>query len=134
MTGAELRELVSELRRRGVTLEARGDRLAYRGPAAVLTPRVKDELLRHKPRLLAILSGRPVPSRTPGVVWDPRGGVRVEHPPDLRLWCLEQARLKGWPGVSLKDLARRDVPAGAEAWARFAREAPFGEGPRPCWR
>lgn len=43
------------LRRSGVTLEAKGDRLAWTAPAGVMTPGLLGDLAREKPRLLAAL-------------------------------------------------------------------------------
>ena len=48
-------ELLADLDRRGVRLEARGDRLRY-APRSALTPELVERLRSHKTELLAVLS------------------------------------------------------------------------------
>jgi hypothetical protein len=51
--------LVADLRRRGVTLEPRGDRLRYCAPAGVLTDADREALRRHKAQVVALLRAAP---------------------------------------------------------------------------
>jgi hypothetical protein len=50
-----IRALLEELRRRGVTLTADGDRLVVEAPAEVVTEDLRSVLSQHKPRLLEML-------------------------------------------------------------------------------
>lgn len=119
--------LLTHLKALGVKLRVRGARLAYEGPAPVLTPSVLGELAAKKNELLAVLSGSPYPSTVPGIVHDARGGVRVAAPCDLRSLCFEQARRRGWPAVALVHHPAQALAAGEAAWARFTAFAPIGE-------
>jgi hypothetical protein len=47
-------DLITELRSRGITLEAHGDRLRYR-PAEAVTPELRAALVAHKSKLLSLL-------------------------------------------------------------------------------
>lgn len=47
-------DLITELRARGITLEAHGDRLRYR-PAEAVTPELRAALVAHKSELLSLL-------------------------------------------------------------------------------
>ncbi|MBI2501924.1 MAG: hypothetical protein HYW07_01660 [Candidatus Latescibacteria bacterium] len=47
--------LVEELQEQGITLEAVGDRLKFRGPAHLLTPALRQRLATHKVEVLAHL-------------------------------------------------------------------------------
>lgn len=49
------RAFLQELRRRGVSLEAQGDRLVVEAPAEVYTDELRTTLSKHKPRLLELL-------------------------------------------------------------------------------
>jgi len=55
-------DLLDDLRQRGVSLTASGDRLQVDAPRGTLTPADLDDLRRHKPKLLTIL-GEPTPPR-----------------------------------------------------------------------
>ena len=48
--------LIEDLRRRGVELAAKGDRLSCRAPRGVLSPELLDDLRSHKTEILAGLS------------------------------------------------------------------------------
>ena len=68
MTAAEILE---DLRRRGVTLVAEGDRLRFH-PKTAVPPETRDLLARHKPELLALVRGNrpgysPWPDRLPAL-------------------------------------------------------------------
>ena len=110
--------LIADLRRRGIELTAKGDRLHYRAPRGVLSPELLAELRSHKPELLAELtqcgdssetaaleSGVPaaflVDSPRYGVVWvatdaEVAAAIRVE----------EQRRDRPRPVVMIDDMAR----------------------------
>ena len=51
------RTLLADLRRAGVLLTAKGDRLAFDAPAGVMTADVRAALTTHKPEILAVLRG-----------------------------------------------------------------------------
>lgn len=48
-------DLLVDLERRGVTLELRGDRLAWRAPQGAVTPELVEVLARHKAELVELL-------------------------------------------------------------------------------
>jgi hypothetical protein len=66
-------EVIAEMSRKGITLVARGDRLAYDAPKGVVTPELVTLLRQHKPEILAILTA-PSPI---GCAWreDERGNL-----------------------------------------------------------
>jgi hypothetical protein len=49
-------DLLDKYRRKGVEINASGDRLGYKAPVRVLTPADKAELAAHKPELLRLLT------------------------------------------------------------------------------
>lgn len=49
--------LITELERRNVKVSLAGDKLRLEAPAGVLTPALKEAIAKHKPELIAILSG-----------------------------------------------------------------------------
>jgi len=59
-------ELLADLKRRGVILEAIGDRLRVDAPAGMLTPELRQALVVHKAELLELLApaGNPAPTVT----------------------------------------------------------------------
>lgn len=57
MTAAEL---MDKLERLGVKLSISGDKLRLQAPVGVITPELKEAVLKHKPALMALLSGQPV--------------------------------------------------------------------------
>lgn len=61
--GASAAALLTALVRRGIELQARGDRLRYR-PRSALTPGLVERIRAHKPELLALLRGIRVPRAT----------------------------------------------------------------------
>lgn len=67
----------------GIRVSAEDGGLRVSGPRDVLTPDVVRLIKSHKHALLALLTRRPVRSHVPGIVWDPRGGVRLEQPEDF---------------------------------------------------
>lgn len=67
----------------GIRVIAEGGSLRLSAPPGVLTPDIVAFIKSHKPALLALLTRRPVRSHVPGIVWDPRGGVRLELPEDF---------------------------------------------------
>ncbi len=106
---AGLRELLAEVRRRGIELEPAGDRILVR-PRSRLDDRLRAEIRRHKPELLRLLArtgcsdllvARIVAAG--GIAaWEPRGKpLRVvklarfeQGPPDPDL--LADLRAAGW--------------------------------------
>ena len=53
-------DLLAELERRNVKVSLAGDKLRLEAPAGVLTPDMKEALVKHKPALMSLLSGQPV--------------------------------------------------------------------------
>ncbi len=51
--------LLAELEERNVKVFLAGDKLRLEAPAGTLTPKLKEALVKHKPELLALLSGKP---------------------------------------------------------------------------
>ncbi|MBU4532294.1 MAG: hypothetical protein KJ650_01405 [Firmicutes bacterium] len=51
-------ELITELELRNIKVSLAGDKLRLEAPAGVLTPALKEAIAKHKPELIAILSGR----------------------------------------------------------------------------
>ena len=107
--GARVRELLAEVRRRGIELEPSGDRILVR-PASRLDDHLRAEIRRHKPELLRLLTDRRSPDplarrivEAGGIaVWEPRGRplhvvkvARFEHgaPP---AGLLAELRAAGW--------------------------------------
>jgi hypothetical protein len=121
------RQLIGELCDRGVTLTARADGLAYDAPAGAMTPQLLATLAACKGELMARLSGAPYTSIVPGIVHDPRGGVRVANPADLRTLCAEQARLRGFPAVRLSVCSQQVAASCAAEWRTFAAGARVDE-------
>lgn len=50
-------ELLSYLRQLGVRVSLNGDKVRLEAPAGVLTPKMREIVLKHKPALMALLSG-----------------------------------------------------------------------------
>ncbi|MCI0626796.1 MAG: hypothetical protein L0387_34975 [Acidobacteria bacterium] len=68
---------IEELTYLGVTLTPEGDRLRYRGPAAVITPELKQRIIEQKAEIIATLTqaeeywpGRPSPENAARPVED----------------------------------------------------------------
>lgn len=59
-------ELLADLERLGITIEARGDRLRY-SPISAVTPELIDRLKSHKAELLAMMLPTPLAALTPPV-------------------------------------------------------------------
>ena len=99
--------LLDHLRARGVTIEAVGDRLRYRGPREALSREVIETLRAHKADILRLLSLPPA---------EPIQTVR-----DLRAaWagaCFELAEALGWPETPFKPA--HAVAPGPIPWRRF---------------
>jgi alkanesulfonate monooxygenase SsuD/methylene tetrahydromethanopterin reductase-like flavin-dependent oxidoreductase (luciferase family) len=55
---SEARNLLAELERLGITVEARQGQLRLEAPRGALTPTVRDAIARHKPEILAILGAQ----------------------------------------------------------------------------
>lgn len=119
--------LIAVLAGRGIRLSANGDKLRVEGPADLLTGDVYAVLVKRKPELMAVLTGKPAPSSIPGIVWDSRGGVRVADPPDLRTACMDAARRRGFPRIAPKLRPSDSVGPGEAAWAAFAAGALLGD-------
>src|SRR4051812_46332922 len=83
--------LIADLKALGIELLVRNGTLRARGPEAVLTPEVRQVIKAHRDPILAVVTGRSVPSSEPGIVWDPRGGVGLQEPTDLRSLALARA-------------------------------------------
>jgi hypothetical protein len=119
------KKLFVQLRSSGILLKASVNlgELEYDAPKGVMTPAVLEQIKAHKPALVAIVSGLPVPSATPGIVWDPRGGVRLEYPTDPREMCLLLAANAHFPRLSLPHRKAEIVLGGAEGWRLFSERA-----------
>jgi len=53
-------DLLAELERLNVKVSLNGDKLRLEAPVGVITPALKEAVLKHKPELIAILSRQPV--------------------------------------------------------------------------
>lgn len=91
-----LEALLEETERRGIRLEARGDRLCVEAPAGAVTPELRDELAHQKPALLARLA-------------PPRGFITLKNGPTLPVEVIEL----------VLDLERRDIPLVTDADHQF---------------
>jgi hypothetical protein len=116
--------LIAGLKVRGVELVVRDGKLRARGAETVLTPDVLGLIAHHRAQLLAVLTGRAVPSSVKDVVWDPRGGVRVTRPADLRALALQLAGALPQPFPRM-NFERCDVSVqpGRQAWWAFCGAA-----------
>src|SRR4051812_11206799 len=91
-------EIIARMQAHGVTLAAEGGRLRVSAPAGRMTPELRSLLTGNMPTLMAALTGQPVPSGVGGIVWDPKGGVRLTDPgyfTRLAVWNL--AKRCGFP-------------------------------------
>ena len=111
-------ELLNELGRRGVVVEARGDRLRYR-PRSVVSPALADRIRSHKAELLSILTAeRPAAASLPPTESEFRFANEIMDFGDI---CA------GWtPAGWAKELRRKsaccaeirpDISAHYRAWA-----------------
>src|SRR4051794_9981733 len=108
--------LIVELKERGIELVVRDGRLRARAQESLLTPKMRQVIADHGGPLLAVITGKPVPSNVPGIVWDPGGGVRTEGC-DLRALITKQAALlpRPFPRITLAH-TDADIEPGAQAW------------------
>ncbi len=92
----------------------------------MLTPEVLGVITTFKAPILAAVGGRPVPSAEPGVVWDPRGGVRCAEPTDLRSLALSRAAAlpRPFPRMDLA-ISGAGVESGRKGWWAFCGTAPL---------
>jgi hypothetical protein len=77
--------LLADLRKRGASIAAVGDRLRIEAPAGTVTPEMREVLTRHKAALLAMLS------RGAG---DSELCEHVANDPDLADWYTENSHLR----------------------------------------
>jgi hypothetical protein len=80
--------LLNDLRRRGVTLRARGDRLQFQ-PVSAVPPELLDGLRAHKHEILAELTGaqsEPEPMDQIAEATDPPGAVLINSPRFGEVW------------------------------------------------
>ncbi len=116
--------LLAELRRRGVVLEASGDRLRYRAPAGTMTAELRAALAAHKDALLEVLrEASPAPAESPRPPQDalPASTSHVEASA-LLAW----AAARGWPRLQLTPAEA--VGAGREAWEAFVAYVAMPQG------
>ena len=76
--------LLADLRKRGASIAAVGDRLRIEARAGTVTPELREALARHKAALLAMLSSDPDESAP---------CEHVAHDPELAEWYLENPHL-----------------------------------------
>jgi len=74
-------DLLAELKRLNIKVSVNGDKLLLNAPVGVITPELKEAVLKHKPELIAILSRQPVEE----VFWP---GIKAKVYP-ARPSCLE---------------------------------------------
>jgi hypothetical protein len=97
--------LLAELEERNVKVFLAGDKLRLEAPAGVLTPDMKEALVKHKPALMSLLSGQPVevlfwPGVKPNVYrarqtcLEAEGCLQLTREVDCRLFPLTWCR--GW--------------------------------------
>lgn len=117
----------------GIKVTAEGDNLKLSAPPGVLTPEIVAFIASHKSALLALLTRKPVPSHVPGIVWDPRGGVRLADEHLVHMTKIDSAGPEGSRVVMLEQECRPQA-AQEEAeeiafFTRFANDlaAEFGE-------
>jgi len=108
-------ELLTTIKHLGITLQVDGDRLKFGAPAGALTPELKDEMVKHKPALLAVLApvaeyitlagGLPLPVPALRLAWDleARGfplHTDADHqfivPNDSRLTDIDIVAIQRW--------------------------------------
>jgi hypothetical protein len=99
-------ELLNEVRKRGIVLEAQGDELRYRAPKGTLAPDLVDALKSHKAEILAVLQGQQ-PTAGKGLCPGPHkcagcysigvidGSERHIHPPKVSQDWLRQWQPQG---------------------------------------
>ena len=112
MTGPEI---VAWMRGRGVRVWAEDGKLRLSAPPGVVTAKMRERLTGSKGAIMAALTGEPQPTDTPGIVYDPAGGVRFANPPDLRGLLADRGEAMGWPVV------------GEARWLLFCGTAPLGQ-------
>lgn len=125
-------DIIRLTKRAGITLEAQGDQLVIDAPAGTLTPELRDQLVRHKPALLARLA--PVNEFV-----SLRGGLTVPRPAlelalDLeargfRMTFDAAEQLHIEPAAGLTDVDR----AGIVRWERHLGAILTYEAPTPAW-
>jgi len=91
-----LEALLSETARLGIRLEARGDRLHVEAPAGVVTPTLREALVKQKPALLSRLA-------------PPRAFITLKNGPTLPVEAIE---------LTL-DLERRGIPLATDSDHQF---------------
>ena len=76
------RELLVQLREKGVEIKSNGDRLVIDAPKGAITPDVRDALAANKAELLKILNTPPPTERpvSPAPTQEPPAPTRVEDP------------------------------------------------------
>jgi hypothetical protein len=118
--------LIADLKALGIELVLRNGTLRARGPEAVLTPEIQQVIRSYRGPILAAVTGRSTPSCEPGIVWDPRGGVRVERVPDLRGMALTSAGSLPRPFPRMDfELTDHDVEPGRQQWWAFCGTSPL---------
>lgn len=102
-------ELLSELERRGVALEAAGDRLRFDAPRGALTPELRTAMAEHKAELLGLLDRR-VHAGTTDL-------VAVAE-------LLIAGQMLNWPELPVAP--HLTIRAGEDAWLKFLECQPPG--------
>ena len=130
--------LLDDLLELGISVTREGDLLRCRGPRGVLTREVRDEIRRHKAKLLAEL-GSEVALEDAAIVAtrEPLGAVLIDSPRFGQIWVVisdalfadlvaeEQARMEPRPVLTGEDLRRlrgkseREIRAALQVIATF---------------
>jgi hypothetical protein len=93
----------------GIRIRVDAGDLRLTAPPGLLTPEVVAFITSHKSALLALLTRKSVPSHVPGIVWDPRGGVRVADPVLYPMSEIDPADPEGSREVMLEQACQRQA-------------------------
>lgn len=115
--------MVEELRERGITLEADGDRLRFRGPADQLTPELRAELAAHKAEILAHLRRQQSAEGLETGIRFARSEAELDALVEQIQAAFEQGKLTGEEAEQLAHLAMGTARLLARGFHNVAAEA-----------